>query len=48
LALAVVREIEDSKAKYHHFADNLLTPEGLGVSEKIFHILQVSAARSHI
>jgi hypothetical protein len=47
LALAVVEE-ESVKAKSNHITDNLLTPEGLGVSLETFSALQVSAVQSHI
>ena len=48
LALAVVEDASRSKGKHDNCLDNLLTPEGLGVSEETFHTLEVSAVRSHI
>jgi len=46
--LAVVEGDESSEENAAHFMDDLLTPEGLGVTEETFSALQVSAVHSHI
>jgi hypothetical protein len=48
LALGIFEEFSRSKARGHHFTDDLLSPEGLGVPENIFSDLQVSSVHSHI
>jgi len=46
--LAVVEENESSEDWPDRFTDNLLSPEGLGVSEETFSDLEVSAVHTHI
>ena len=48
LALAFVECESHSEVKSVKVPDNLLTPEGLGLPEKTFSDLQVSAVHSHI
>jgi hypothetical protein len=48
LATAVVDYASRFKAVFPHLTDNLLTPEGLGVPEETFYVLQVSTVHSQI
>ena len=45
--MAVVEDASRSKEESDNLPDNLLTPEGLGVSEETFHALEVRAVHSH-